>query len=401
MKTTPPALTPPPRPRPRGLRLNQFVAAATVAGVAASALGLATQLRPVQAATALSGGTTLLVKLAEASGDAAAQQAAMHRMLADTGLPLRVDRPLGSGWWRLQATAGTAKPAAWLARLRADRRVAHAMNDVREQRAAVPNDPLFRAANAADSQWWLDDQSDTSNAGAANFTKAWDTTQGSASPIIAVLDSGITSHADLNAHILGGYNFVSRPEYANNGGVGRSATADDPGDALSQAEFNANPALWDGCVVNPTSSWHGTLIAGQLGALTNNGGGVAGINWNARILPVRVSGKCGASVADMVDGMRWAAGLNVAGAPVNSHPAKILVIGFASVKPLSCNVADPDPDVAAAARLYADAIAELRNLGQPPGQLRRCLRRDGRQPPGLQGHLRQLRAGGATGRTGR
>ncbi|MFG6489842.1 S8 family serine peptidase [Roseateles sp. BYS78W] len=358
MKTLP-ALTPPPRPASRAFRFNQFVAAAVVAGVAVSALGLASRLAPVTAASSAT--ATLLVRLADGAQDTARQQSELGRVLADAGLPLRADRPLGSGWWRVQAPAGSSGRA--LAALRADRRVSHAMNDLREQRAAVPSDTLFRATDPANAQWWLDDQSDTTNAGAANFTKAWDTTKGSASPVIAVLDSGITSHADLNANVLAGYNFVSKPEYANNGGTGRSAGALDPGDALTQTEFNGNTALWDGCIVNPQSSWHGTLVAGQLGAVTNNANGVAGINWNARILPVRVSGKCGASVADMVDGMRWAAGLSVAGVPVNTTPAKILVIGFAGVTGASCSVSDADANVAAAAKLYADAITELRNLG--------------------------------------
>ncbi|WP_164144439.1 hypothetical protein, partial [Serratia marcescens] len=68
-------------------------------------------------------------------------------------------------------------------------------------------------------------------------------------------------------------------------------------------------------------------------------------------------------MADMVDGMRWAAGLTVPGAPVNPNPAKILVVGFASGfdksgKIISCDTADSDPNVAAAASLYADAITE-------------------------------------------
>ncbi|MFS9605590.1 hypothetical protein, partial [Klebsiella pneumoniae] len=83
----------------------------------------------------------------------------------------------------------------------------------------------------------------TSNAAAAGFTKAWDSTTGAAAPVIAVLDSGITSHGDLNGHLLPGYNFVSKPEFANNGGTGRSAGANDPGDSLTQAEFDGNTAL--------------------------------------------------------------------------------------------------------------------------------------------------------------
>lgn len=223
--------------------------------------------------------------------------------------------------------------------------------------AATPNDTLYAA-----EQWWLGGYNSSGSAGVANYPKAWDINKGApvsgAAPVIAVLDSGVRDHPDLRANlVLPGYNFVSKVEYANNG-VGRNNDPTDTGDALSQAEHDANLALWDGCAVAPTSSWHGTLVAGQIGAVTNNGAGVAGINWNARILPVRVSGKCGAAVGDMVDGMRWAAGLPVAGVPINTNPAKILVIGFAGVA--SCDINDANPTIAAAAKLYTDAIAEIR-----------------------------------------
>lgn len=226
--------------------------------------------------------------------------------------------------------------------------------------AATPDDTLY-----ASQQWWLGAYNVADSAGVAGFPKAWDINKGApvsgAAPIIAVLDSGVRDHPDLRANLLlPGYNFVSKIEYANNG-VGRNNDPTDPGDALSQAEHDGNLSLWDGCAVSPISSWHGTLIAGQLGAVTNNAAGVAGINWNARILPVRVSGKCGAAVPDMVDGMRWAAGLPVAGAPINTNPAKILVIGFAGIA--SCDVNDANANIAAAAKLYTDAIAEIRAKG--------------------------------------
>jgi hypothetical protein len=78
-------MTPPPRPARRGLRLNQFVAAATVATVAVSAVGLAAQLRPVQAAPARAGATALIVKLADAGRDDAAQRAQLQHVLAEAG----------------------------------------------------------------------------------------------------------------------------------------------------------------------------------------------------------------------------------------------------------------------------------------------------------------------------
>ena len=76
------------------------------------------------------------------------------------------------------------------------------------------------------------------------------------------------------------------------------------------------------------SSWQGTHVAGIIGARSNNSTGVAGINWVANILPVRVSGKCGSvSVTDLMDGMSWAAGLTVSGVPANSNPAKVINVG--------------------------------------------------------------------------
>ena len=50
------------------------------------------------------------------------------------------------------------------------------------------------------------------------------------------------------------------------------------------------------------SSWHGTRVAGMIGALTNNSAGVAGLDWNSFILPVRVLGKCGGIDSDILAG---------------------------------------------------------------------------------------------------
>jgi subtilisin family serine protease len=136
---------------------------------------------------------------------------------------------------------------------------------------------------------------------------AWNTTTGSASTVVAVLDTGILPHSDLAGRKVAGYDFISNVTAANDGN-GRDSNPADPGD-------------WCGGF---DSSWHGTHVAGTIGAATNNGIGVAGINWNAKILPVRVLGKCGGSTSDIIDGMRWAAGLSVTGVPNNANPAKVL-----------------------------------------------------------------------------
>jgi serine protease len=228
-----------------------------------------------------------------------------------------------------------------------------ALNE-RERRLQVPNDPYFAASATSRGQWWLRAAGGSSaNAlpdrlrGVPGLQPAWLTTTGAATAVVAVLDTGITTHPELAGRVLPGYDFVSEPAIANDGD-GRDADPSDPGDGLRQADKDANPALFAGCDVE-SSSWHGTAIAGIVAAGTDNGMGVAGINWNGRVLPVRVAGRCGADVADIVDGMRWAAGLSVAGAPRNTNPARIVNISFGGSA--ACNAA------------YQEAIDELRTLG--------------------------------------
>jgi hypothetical protein len=57
---------------------------------------------------------------------------------------------------------------------------------------------------------------------------------------------------------------------------------------------------------------------------------MAGINWNVSVLPVRVLGPCGGELADVADGIRWAAGLPVPDAPANPHPAQVIYLDFFS-----------------------------------------------------------------------
>ncbi|NML16226.1 S8 family peptidase [Azohydromonas caseinilytica] len=204
--------------------------------------------------------------------------------------------------------------------------------NVRERRlqSTDPNDPDF------DQQWWLKPLNTQSNAqvnalpiaqrlrGVPRFQEAWSIVTGAniAATRVAVLDSGITDHEDLAGRWIGGYDFVSTVEYAGDGN-GRDADPHDPGDFV-----NSTTGAFSGCELDPTSSWHGTKIAGLISALTNNNLGVAGANQGNLIVPVRVAGKCGADVSDIADGIRWAAGLTVANAPVNPNPARVINVSF-------------------------------------------------------------------------
>ncbi len=162
--------------------------------------------------------------------------------------------------------------------------------------AAVPNDPSYG------SQWHY---------GAMSLPAAWDLTTGANSPIVAVIDTGKTAHPDLSGRFVGGYDFISSSTTAKDGN-GRDSDATDVGDS----------GTCNG--VTRSSSWHGTHVAGTIGASTNNGVGVAGVNWNARILPIRVLGRCGGSTADIIDAIRWSGGMSVAGVPANANPAKVI-----------------------------------------------------------------------------
>lgn len=246
-----------------------------------------------------------------------------------------------------------AEAQALAQRLREQPGVAWAEPNTRERRLqalVVPDDPEFTAGH----QWWLEPVGGSNFnvikdrlRGVAGFQTGWSTSTGSTDTVIAVLDTGITAHPELTGRIINGHDFVSEVDYANDGD-GRDTDASDPGDWVSSADRSANPALFDGCDVEG-SSWHGTVIAGQLVATTDNATAIAAMNWTGKVLAVRVAGKCGATVSDIVDGMRWAAGLPVDGAPANPTPARIITISFGGNA--RCSAA------------YQEAIDDLHDVG--------------------------------------
>jgi subtilisin family serine protease len=200
-------------------------------------------------------------------------------------------------------------------RLNADPAVEYAEPDRLMFPVLSPNDPLYA------NQWHYKTPGPPDNErGAVNMPGAWDITTGSNAIVVAVIDTGIVTHADLAGRTVPGYNFISDPTMAGNG-IGRSPDASDLGD------WEWEDLCYPGSPVS-NSSWHGTHVAGTIGAATNNNIGVAGVNWASKILPVRVLGKCAGYKSgyesDVVDGARWAAGLSVSGVPDNTNPAKVL-----------------------------------------------------------------------------
>ena len=229
---------------------------------------------------------------------------AVVREMSGDAHVIRLDQPV---------TLSEARVIA--ARLMRDNSVELAEPDRRKHLLGVtPTDPDY-----ATYQWNLQSIS-TSNLGSANLPNAWSITEGNNTVTVAVLDTGYRPHADFGSVILPGYDFITDIPTANDGN-GRDSDAQDPGDWITSAE-NAS-GQFQGCGVS-NSSWHGTHVTGIIAAQMNNGIGITGIAPNIRILPVRVLGKCGGYDSDIIDGMRWAAGIAVTGVPTNSYPAQVL-----------------------------------------------------------------------------
>ncbi|GAB3744390.1 S8 family peptidase [Lysobacter olei] len=145
--------------------------------------------------------------------------------------------------------------------------------------------------------------------------QAWDVTSGSGA-VVAVLDTGITNHSDLNANVLPGYDFIIDTAVSNDGN-GRDSDASDPGDWVTANQCGGTHSAQN-------SSWHGTHVAGTIAAVTNNAKGVAGTAYSAKVVPVRVLGTCGGYDSDIADAIIWASGGTVSGVPANANPAEVI-----------------------------------------------------------------------------
>jgi serine protease len=177
--------------------------------------------------------------------------------------------------------------------------------------------------------------------GGIRLPSAWDRSTGTGM-VVAVIDTGYRPHADLAANILPGYDFINDSAVANDGNA-RDSSALDPGDAVRAGECGSGSPLQD-----LPSSWHGTHVAGTVAALTNNGAGVAGVAFGARVLPVRVLGKCGGYTSDIVAGIIWASGGSVPGVPANPNPARVINLSLGGSG--SCDAASRDAINAARSR---------------------------------------------------
>jgi serine protease len=236
-----------------------------------------------------------------------ARKAVLDRAGQQFGFRMKESHRIATGARVIQldrkvALADAAKVAAEVAARDPD--VEYAEPDRIMKLLLTPNDSMY-------SQQW--DYFEAT--GGMNLPAAWDKSTGTGIRV-AVIDTGYRPHADLSGQILAGYDFISDATIANDGG-GRDSDASDPGDWTAAGECGAGePAS--------NSSWHGTHVAGTIAALTNNGSGVAGVAFGAKVVPVRVLGKCGGYTSDIADGIIWASGGTVSGVPNIAARAQVI-----------------------------------------------------------------------------
>jgi serine protease len=184
---------------------------------------------------------------------------------------------------------------------------------------AIPNDPYY-----TEPYYW--------NYNLMQFSLAWDLQKGSAAVVVAVIDTGVApQHPDLSEHLVAGYDFV-----------------DD------------DAAPWDLTYYNEANRYsHGTHVAGIIGAVTDNGVGIAGVAWNVRMMPIRALGPDGSgSFADVAAALNWAVehgadiinlSFGVAGVSPEDSRAQMIVAAID-------NAIDRGVTVVAAAGNYANTV---------------------------------------------
>ncbi|MBW7915529.1 MAG: S8 family serine peptidase [Trueperaceae bacterium] len=195
--------------------------------------------------------------------------------------------------------------------------------------ALTPDDPLY-----AGQAWHYE---------LLNLPEAWEVETGATDKVtVAVLDTGKYDHADVQ-WAAGGANFANWDPVAQMPGEG---TIDDPYTLAG-------------------GSTHGTHVAGTIGAVTDNAVGVAGVNWNVDVLPVKVLGANGSgNFAGILEGLFWAAGVDdpAYGGHVNANIPRVINMSLGGNVFAACP-ADADAIFGALASMGITTVVSAGNDG--------------------------------------
>lgn len=238
----------------------------------------------------------------EAQREARAAELGLDAVAGDADTPMLL-RDRAAAGHLLRGAVAASQPA--LQRLRRHPDVAWVeANRVRHALATGATDSYYPL------QW---------NLPLAHFPGAWaaNPLQG-AGTLVAVIDTGIVAdHPDLAGRLVSGHDFVSDPDNAADGD-GIDADPTDPGgDGLARSTF------------------HGTHIAGIIAANTQFGGGtgntgIAGAAPATQVMPLRAIGRYGGTTYDIVQAIRYAAGLANASGQLPAQPADVINLSIGS-----------------------------------------------------------------------
>ncbi|MBE0011160.1 S8 family serine peptidase [Arthrobacter sp. AET 35A] len=243
-----------------------------------------------------------IVKFRDMAQTSSADRIDTFDATGELGIVVEEVRPTGDGGVIVEATEDLTvnQVSEVIATLEAQADVEYAEVDQFAKPAAATNDTY------SNWQWNLFEAQ-----GGMRVPDAWKTATG-AGITVAVIDTGSTPHSDLARNSIPGWDFITDTATSVDGD-GRDADPNDPGDS---------------CEGGP-SSWHGTHVAGIIGAEANNAKGVAGVAYNSKVQHIRAVGACGGWSSDIAPAIIWAAGGPVAGVPTNPTPARVINLSLA------------------------------------------------------------------------
>lgn len=167
-------------------------------------------------------------------------------------------------------------------------------------------------------QWYLNGKNGIS------MPTAWKYSQGDSSKVVAVIDTGIKAHQQIDKSLtrnadgsIYGYDFVSDLASAADGDGEDANPNDEGGDSTAG------------------NSFHGTHVAGIIAA-EHDFVGTAGVAPNVKLLPIRALGKDGGTISDLVKAVNWASGVKISGIPQNRYPVSVINLSLGAKELVPC-----------------------------------------------------------------
>lgn len=153
--------------------------------------------------------------------------------------------------------------------------------------------------------------SDMWNLSQISIPQAWEISSGDPAVVVAVIDTGVLSnHPDLSGRAVHGYDFISRSDNTDGDGIDT-----DPEDSMLDIDTcDGRPAFY-----------HGSHVAGTIGATGDNAEGIVGASYSASLMHLRaLDGSCGGTTYDIVQAIRYSLGAPNDSGTIPDKPADII-----------------------------------------------------------------------------